>query len=216
MHGLFSVNTDVQVFYIWIIILHISTIILCQVIDWPATIILFVTVYYMNYLMTFPRWPRILCLESSQSRARRTKSRGISRPPWRRSPQTAESTCSSSLVTRPCSCDIYIWRYTRLRIVITYIATLLLSIIIHKSSLISVEIAKWMFQSYLPISLCSHSHLHAIQHRIFWYEQLSLLSIVDPFPMVSPIYNTIRFGANSFINRKCWKLSKKSAFDFEN
>ena len=151
MHGLFSVNTDVQVFYIWIIILHISTIILCQVIDWPATIILFVTVYYMNYLMTFPRWPRILCLESSQSRARRTKSRGISRPPWRRSPQTAESTCSSSLVTRPCSCDIYIWRYTRLRIVITYIATLLLSIIIHKSSLISVEIAKWMFQSYLPV-----------------------------------------------------------------
>ena len=151
MHGLFSENTDVQVFYIWIIILHISTIILCQVIDWPATIILFVTVYYMNYLMTFPSWPRILCLESSQSRARLTKSRGTSRPPRRRSPQTAESTCSSSLVTRPCSCDIYIWRYTRLRIVITYIATLLLSIIIHKSSLISVEIAKWMFQSYLPV-----------------------------------------------------------------
>lgn len=151
MHGLFSESTDVQVFYIWIIILHFSTIILCQVIDWPATIILFVTAYYMNYLMTFPRWPRILCLESSQSRARRTKSRGTSRPPWRRSPQTAESTCSSSLVTRPCSCDIYIWRYTRLRIVITYIATLLLSIIIHKSSLISVEIAKWMFQSYLPV-----------------------------------------------------------------
>ena len=131
--------------------------------------------------MTFPHWPRILCLESSQSRARRTKSRGTSRPPWRRSPRTAESTCSSSLVTRPCSCDIYIWRYTRLCIVINYIATLLLSIIIHKSSLISVEIAKWMFQSYLPVPTptltlssieyfdMNNSHFYLLSILLQWY-----------------------------------------------
>ena len=165
----------------------------------------------INYLMTFPRWPRILCLESSQSRARRTKSRGISRPPWRRSPQTAESTCSSSLVTRPCSCDIYIWRYTRLRIVITYIATLLLSIIIHKSSLISVEIAKWMFQSYLPVFPLPPSRYPA-SNILIWTTLTSIYC--------RSFSNGISYLQHNQIwckhNRKCWKLSKKSAFDFEN